>query len=177
GTGGPPLLPFAVAAAAALAGALAATRTGARGAVRAGYLLMIVAVPLGLAGGTPGRWALLAPLVPLGAGAGLALAASLRDAKAGAALFGLSLCFPAVLAGQLLALSAQAARLQRTRPVTEAQQMHALLEGYRVWLVIALAAAVLLAGATARLCAGRAGRPCARAARHPGNAAADPRAG
>ncbi|MEU8119469.1 hypothetical protein AB0C21_12265 [Spirillospora sp. NPDC049024] len=177
GTGGPPLLPFAVAAAAALAGALAATRTGARGAVRAGYLLMIVAVPLGLAGGAPGRWALLAPLVPLGAGAGLALAASLRDAKAGAALFGLSLCFPAVLAGQLLALSAQAARLQRTHPVTEAQQLHALLEGYRVWLVIALAAAVLLAGATARLCAGRAGRPRARAARHPGNAAADPRAG
>ncbi|WP_141582943.1 hypothetical protein [Actinomadura sp. WMMA1423] len=177
GTAGPPLLPFAVAAAAALAGALAATRAGARGAVRTGYLLMIVAVPFGLAGGALGRWTLLAPLVPLGAGAGLALAASLRNAKVGAALFGLSLCFPAVLAGQLLVLSAQAARLQRSRPVTGAQHLHALLDGYRLWLVIALAAAVLLAGATARLCAGRAGDPGSRAARLPGDAAADPRAG
>ncbi|GGT80727.1 hypothetical protein [Actinomadura citrea] len=177
GAGGPPLLPFAVAAAAALAAALAATRAGTRGAVRTGHILMAVAVPLGLAGGALGRWALLAPLVPLGAGAGLALAASLRDARVGAALFGLSLCFPAVLAGQMLVLSLQAARLERLRPVTDAQHVHALLEGYRIWLAVAGVAAVLLAGATARLCAGRAAAPRARAARLPGNAAADPGAG
>ncbi|MEU8307931.1 hypothetical protein AB0C84_30645 [Actinomadura sp. NPDC048955] len=177
GTGGPPALPFAVAAAAALAAALAATRTGTRGAVRAGYLLMASAVPLGLAGGALGRWALLAPLVPLGAGAGLALAASLRDARVGAALFGLSLCFPAVLAGQLLVLSLQAARLQRSRPVTDAQHVHALLEGYQIWLAVAGVVAVLLAGATARLCAGRAATTRARAPRLPGNATAGPGAG
>ncbi|GGP93831.1 MFS family permease [Actinomadura coerulea] len=177
GTGGPPLLPFAVAAAAALAAALAATRAGARGAVRAGHLLMISAVPLGLAGGALGRWALLAPLVPLGAGAGLALAASLRDARVGAALFGLTLCFPAVLAGQLLVLSLQAARLERIRPLTDAQHVHALLEGYRVWLAVAGVAVVLLAGATTRLCAGHAAAARPRTARPPGDAAADPGAG
>ncbi|NYD50526.1 multisubunit Na+/H+ antiporter MnhG subunit [Actinomadura luteofluorescens] len=177
GTAGPPALPFAVAAAAALAAALAATRTGTRGAVRTGYLLMAAAVPLGLAGGALGRWALLAPLVPLGAGAGLALAASLRDARVGAALFGLSLCFPAVLAGQLLVLSLQAARLQRSRPVTDAQHVHALLEGYRIWLAVAGVVAVLLAGATARLCAGRAATTRARAPRLSGNATAGPGAG
>ncbi|MGI5207929.1 hypothetical protein ACQEU6_40950 [Spirillospora sp. CA-108201] len=64
GTGGPPLLLFAVAAAAALAAALAATRTGTRGAVRTGHVLMIAAVPLGLAAGALGRWALLAPSSP-----------------------------------------------------------------------------------------------------------------
>ncbi|MFD0536607.1 hypothetical protein ACFQY7_25675 [Actinomadura luteofluorescens] len=117
------------------------------------------------------------PLVPLGAGAGLALAASLRDARVGAALFGLSLCFPAVLAGQLLVLSLQAARLQRSRPVTDAQHVHALLEGYRIWLAVAGVVAVLLAGATARLCAGRAATTRARAPRLSGNATAGPGAG
>ncbi|TDD83692.1 hypothetical protein E1293_14180 [Actinomadura darangshiensis] len=174
---GAPLLPFAAAAAAALAGALAATRAAPRAAVPAGYLLMIVAVLLALATGAHDRWALLAPLTALGAGAGLALAASLRDASAGAALFGLSLCFPALLAGQLLVLSLQAARLQRLRPVTDAQQLYALLEGYRSWLIVAGTAGALLAGATARLCAGRAERVRAGAARPSRNAAPGPRAG
>ncbi len=90
---GVPLLPFAVAAAAALVGALAATRAPARAAVRTGFLLLVPAAPLGIAADPGDPWTLLAPLVPLGAGAG-ALAASLRDAAPGAALFGLSLCFP-----------------------------------------------------------------------------------
>ncbi|WP_433463152.1 hypothetical protein [Spirillospora sp. CA-128828] len=177
GAAGIPLLPFAVAAAAALAGALAATRAGARGAVPAGHLLMLAAVLAGLATDAHGRWAPLAALVPLGAGAGLALAASLRDAGVGAALFGLSLCFPAVLAGQLLVLSLQAARLQRLRPATGAQQMYALLEGYRIWLIVAGAAAALLAGAAARLCAARARTARSAAAPLPGDAAPGPRAG
>lgn len=153
------LLPFAAAAAAAPAGALAATRLPARAALRAGFPLLVLALPLGLAAGAGpgpgGRWALLAPLVPLGAGAGLALAASLRGAAPGAALFGLSLCFPAVLAGQLLVLSLQAARLDRARPATGAEQVEALLAGYHDWLIAAGMAAVLLAAATAALTARR----------------------
>ncbi|MEU5992878.1 hypothetical protein ABZ806_28260 [Spirillospora sp. NPDC047418] len=148
---GPPLLPFAVPAAAAVAGALAAARAPARGAVAAGLLLMIAALPLGLAADVRDPWTLLAPLVPLGTGAGLALAASLRGAEPGAALFGLALCFPAVLTGQLAVLSLQASRLRRARPVTEAQQVHALLAGYHDWLIVAGMVAVLLAAATAVL--------------------------
>lgn len=166
---GAPLLPFAAAAAAALAAALAATRAPARGAVPAGFLLLVLALPLGLAvdigAGPGGQWALLIPLVPLGAGAGLALAASLRGAAPGAALFGLSLCFPAVLAGQLLVLSLQAARLGRARPATGAEQVHALLAGYHDWLIAAGMAAVPLAAATAVAAARRR------------NAASGPRAG
>jgi hypothetical protein len=115
-----------------------------------GLLVMAAAPPRGLAADVRDPWTLLAPLVPLGAGAGLALAASLRDAAPGAALFGLSLCFPAVLTGQLLVLSLQAARLHGPHPVTEAQRMHALLDGYRGWLIAAGMVAVLLAAATAR---------------------------
>ncbi|MFB4307229.1 hypothetical protein [Actinomadura sp. GTD37] len=162
---GLPLLPFAAGAAAALAGALAATRVPARGAVPAGFLLLIVAVALGLGTGARGHWTLLAPLVPLGAGAGLALAASLRDAAAGAALFGLSLCFPAVLAGQLLVLSLQAARLRGPRPPAEADRVDALLAGYHGWLAVAGMVAVLLAGAALGMAARRR------------NAASGPRAG
>ncbi|MFA1544343.1 hypothetical protein [Actinomadura monticuli] len=152
---GVPLLPFGAAAAAALAGALAAAGAPARAALPTGFLLLVLAVPLGLATGPGDPWALLAPLVPLGAGAGMALAASLRDAEAGAALFGLCLCFPAVLAGQLLVLSLQASRLREARPVTEAQQAHALLDGYRGWLVVAGMAALLLAAAALGLGARR----------------------
>ncbi|TDC89687.1 hypothetical protein [Actinomadura sp. 7K507] len=148
---GPPLLPFAVAAVAALAGALASTRAAARSAVPAGSCLMTAGVLLGLAAAPHDRWTLLLPLVPLGAGAGLALAASLRDAGVGAALFGLSLCFPALLTGQLLVLSLQASWLERLRPATGPQQAGALLDAYQVWLVVAAVAAALLASATARV--------------------------
>ncbi|WP_165975539.1 hypothetical protein, partial [Actinomadura rubrisoli] len=167
---GVPLLPFAAAGLAALAGALASVRCGGRGGVLTGYGLMAAAMPLGLAAGADGGQgggALLAPLVPLGLGAGLALAASLRDAGAGAALFGLSLCFPAVLTGQLLALSLQASSLQRARPVTGAQQVDALTGGYHVWLVVAGAAALLLAAATVRA-GSRRPSPAAEAAADPG---------
>ncbi|MCP9966299.1 hypothetical protein [Actinomadura madurae] len=176
GAAGRPPLPFAAAACAALAGALAATRTG-RGAVPAGCLLMSAAPLTGLAAGTRDGWTLLAALVLLGAGAGLALAASLRDADAGGALFGLALCFPAVLAGQLAVLSLQAARLQRLRPATEAQRLDALLEGYRVWLVVAGAAAALLAGVAARLRGRRAENSRPAAVQLSGNTAPGPRAG
>ncbi|TYK52264.1 hypothetical protein [Actinomadura decatromicini] len=144
-----PLLPFAAAAAAAVLAALGSTRVPARRAVRAGCFLVAVAVPLGLTADVHDRWTMLGPLVLLGAGAGAALAASLRDAGVGAALFGLSLCFPAVLAGQLIVLSLQAARLERLRPASDAERTRALLDGYHGWLVVAAAAAVLLAAVAA----------------------------
>ncbi|TYB41224.1 hypothetical protein [Actinomadura chibensis] len=144
-----PLLPFAAAAAAAVLAALGSTRLPARRAVRAGSCLVAAAVPLGLTADVHDQWTLLGPLVLLGAGAGGALAASLRDAGVGAALFGLSLCFPAVLTGQLFVLSLQAARLQRLRPASETERAHALLDGYHGWLAVAAAAAVLLAAVAA----------------------------
>ncbi len=55
-----------------------------------------------------------------------------------------------MLTGQLLVLSLQAALLHRWLPVTEAQRVHALLDGYRGWLIAAGMVAVLLAAATAR---------------------------
>ncbi|MGH3241442.1 MAG: hypothetical protein ACRDNL_13775, partial [Spirillospora sp.] len=128
---------------------LASVRARARPAVRAGYALMIAALPLGLLTHLDDRRTMLVPLALLGTGIGLALAASLRDTSVGAALFGLSLCFPAVLAGQLLVLSLQAARLERLRPLTAAGRFHALRDGYHTWLIAASAAAVLLAAATA----------------------------
>lgn len=148
------LLPAAAAAAATVTGALAASRARPRAAVMAGYALMVAGIGLALAAGPTGRWTPVVLLVPLGTGAGLALAASLRDAHVGAALFGLSLCFPAVLAGQLCVLSLQADRLRRTRALTGAGHLDALADGYRAWLLIAGAAAVLLAALTLRLITG-----------------------
>ncbi|MFC9970231.1 hypothetical protein ACFVH6_04940 [Spirillospora sp. NPDC127200] len=155
---GLPVEPFAAGAAAALLGALATarlSRAGARTAVLAGHGLIVVAVLLALAADVTGdRWTLLVPLVPLGAGVGAALAASLRDAGVGAALFGLTLCFPAVLTGQLLVLSLQVDRLQRVDPVTEAQRLYGLTAGYRVWLITAGVLALLLAALVAKATAG-----------------------
>ncbi|MER6817150.1 hypothetical protein ABT299_48525 [Spirillospora sp. NPDC000708] len=149
-------LPVAAAAAATVTGALAASRARPRAAVMAGYALMAAGIGLALAAGPTGRWTPVVLLVLLGTGAGLALAASLRDAHVGAALFGLSLCFPAVLAGQLCVLSLQADRLRRTRALTGAGRLDALADGYRAWLLIAGAAAVLLAALTLRLIASHA---------------------
>jgi hypothetical protein len=157
--GRPPPVPFAAGAAAALAGALLAAavpRRAARATVLAGHVLIVGAVAAALATGAVDQpAALTVVLVPLGLGVGAALAASLRDAGAGAVLFGLGLCFPAVLTGQLLVLSLQAARWVQARPGTAEQQLAALTAGYRTWLVVAGALAVVLAVASRR---GRAGR-------------------
>ncbi|MBO2445512.1 hypothetical protein J4573_00250 [Actinomadura barringtoniae] len=153
-----PLIPFAAAGAAAMLGALLAARMprdAARGAVLGGHGLIIVALLLSLATDVAsGGWLLMAPLIPLGAGAGMALAASLRGAGVGAALFGLALCLPAVLTGQLLVLSLQAGRLQRMQPITSAQQqLYGLTAGYRLWLIVAGVITVLLAAACLRVTA------------------------
>ncbi|MFV2216339.1 hypothetical protein ACFHW2_39655, partial [Actinomadura sp. LOL_016] len=153
GAGAPPLPPFAAGAAAALAAAVLSALVPARGAVLAGHTLMVAALPVGavlLGTDAGGRWAPLLLLVPLGAGAGLALAASLRDAGVGGALFGLSLCFPAVLAGQLAVLSLQAASLARIRPETDAQRLAGLVQGQHAWLLAAAAAGAVAAALAVR---------------------------
>ncbi|MWA06212.1 hypothetical protein F8568_038865 [Actinomadura sp. LD22] len=150
-------LPPAAAAVAAVIGALAASRARPRAAVAAGHALMAAGIALAVAAGPTGRWTPVVLLVPIGTGAGLALAASLRDAHVGAALFGLSLCFPAVLTGQLFVLSLQADRLRRTDAPAGASHLGALADGYRVWLLVAGGAAVLLAALTLRLIARQSG--------------------
>ncbi|MFC4911256.1 hypothetical protein [Actinomadura gamaensis] len=165
-------LPFAVGAGAALAAALLTSRlpepsTQAgrleRGAVLGGQALMVLAaVPLLIAPVQDARVETVA-LAVLGAGAGTALAASLRGAEVAAALFGLSLCVPAVLAGQLVVLSLQAQRL-RPAPTTAQAQLAALADGYRTWLGVAAVLAVLLAAAGRAVVSGR-GRAVARRSR------------
>jgi hypothetical protein len=152
GPGEIPPVPFAAGAAAALAGALATalvTSGGGRPAVLAGHGLAVAGVgALLCADPAAGPWTLTAALVPLGAGVGMALAAALRDTGLAAALFGLALCFPAVLIGQLIVLSLQSARIELlAMPITDRGLAIALTEGYRVWLVAAGALAVPLAGA------------------------------
>jgi hypothetical protein len=152
--GGVPPVPFVAGGAAALVGALLSAwlpGRAARGAVLAGHALILLAVLAALVmGASADPVPLMAVLIPLGLGVGIALAASLRDAGAGAALFGLGLCFPAVLTGQLLVLSLQAARWAQARPVTAAQQAQALTAGYRVWLMAAAAIVVVLGMAARR---------------------------
>jgi hypothetical protein len=164
------LLPFAAGAAAALAGALlvgvsgAGDMAGAReheegaarrsglGIVLGGHGLAVVAVLILLttdAGSSP--WLLCVPLVALGGGIGMALAASLRSAGLGAALFGLALCFPAVLSGFLVIGPLQVAKVNAVVKVGGGMQnaVYALTAGFRIWLVVAGVIAVLLAGASA----------------------------
>lgn len=165
--GGPghlPLPPFAAGAGCAVAGALVAVATGAgagRGVVLAGYALSIVAALLFLTvGATTGQWFLLVPLCLLGAGAGLAVAAALRRAEVGGALFGLSLCFPAVLTGHLIVGPLQIAKVtDATRAGgTAADALYALTAGFRLWLITAGVLAVLLAAATGWVTRERTGR-------------------
>jgi hypothetical protein len=103
-------------------------------------------------------WPVLAPLVLLGAGLGTALAASLRAAGLGAALFGLTLCFPGVLCGYLVVGPLQ---VRWVDAAVEAgggagDVVAALTAAFRVWLIVAGVIAVLLAGVAA--VAGRRGR-------------------
>jgi MFS family permease len=170
------LLPFAAGAFAALAGALLVGVSGARhrpaadgeeprpglglSTVLAGHGLAVVAVLILLttdAGSSP--WLLCVPLVALGGGIGMALAASLRSAELGSALFGLALCFPAVLLGFLVIGPLQVARVNAVVRVGGGMQnaVYALTAGFRVWLIVAGVIAVLLAGAAALAGRGRRG--------------------
>jgi hypothetical protein len=89
----------------------------------------------------------------------MALAASLRSAELGSALFGLALCFPAVLSGFLVIGPLQVARVNAVVRVGGGMQnaVYALTAGFRVWLIVAGVIAVLLAGAAALAGRGRRG--------------------
>jgi hypothetical protein len=159
GPRGVPLEPFAGAAVAAVAGALIASRLrmqAAWAAVLCGHGLAVVAVLVLLAtdamsGAWSRPWPVLAPLVLLGAGLGLALAASLRAAGLGAALFGLTLCVPGVLSGYLVAGPLQVYRVDGVVSAGggAADVVGALAAAFRVWLIVAGVITVLLAGAAA----------------------------
>ena len=87
-----------------------------RGAVFSGYGLTVVAILLFLTvfvtmGARADQWALLGALCVLGAGVGLMVGAALRHTEVGAGLFGLSLCFPAVLGGHLIVGPLQVAKV------------------------------------------------------------------
>jgi hypothetical protein len=137
GLGGPGLsglwVPFVLAVVAALAAAYvagrvaetkAATLSGAGlAAVVAGLCAIRLLVP------ASSGVLLVVPFVLLAAGAAVALVSALRLAGLGAALLGLSLCFPAVLAGFLLGTGIQVTRLREVGRSGGATRQ-ALLDGF-----------------------------------------------
>jgi hypothetical protein len=155
-------VPFLAGAAGALAGALATVRLATdrtRTAVVSGHGLMIISMPaILLAGPGADDLRLAVPLVLLGLGAGLALAASLREVRLGSALFGLSLCFPAVLTGNLISGSLLSDKSDDALRAGggQVEVLDAMTDGFQVWLIVAGVITVLLAGAV--VIAGRATR-------------------
>ena len=152
GLGGPGMtglwIPFLVAGLLAVAAAVAVRLfAGARWLVPLGLLAMVVGlcsvrVVVPAADGL----VLVIPFTLLAAGAAVALTSALGQTGIGAALFGLALCFPGVLAGYLLATGVQ---LMMLRGVTVAQQLvdrfvgtlhlWSLIGGFLVVAVIVLA--------------------------------------
>jgi hypothetical protein len=155
---------------AALTAAALGGATG-RGAVFAGYGLAIVALLLLLTmllttEARDDQWSLTGAMCVLGAGVGLALGAALRQTEVGACLFGLSLCFPAALAGHLVVGPLQVAKVGA---VTKAgggatEALFALTAAYRLWLVAAAVIAIVLAAATAWVSRGHSRKSTAIAA-------------
>ncbi|MFG1963204.1 hypothetical protein [Nonomuraea sp. NPDC049028] len=152
GLGGPGMtglwIPFVVAGVLGLASAIAVRLfAGARWLAPMGLLAMVVGlcsvrVLVPAADGL----VLVIPFTLLAAGAAVALTSALSQSGIGAALFGLALCFPGVLAGYLLATGVQ---LMMLRGVTVAQQLvdrfvgtlhlWSLIGGFLVVAVIVLA--------------------------------------
>ncbi|GAA0315059.1 hypothetical protein NE235_31875 [Actinoallomurus spadix] len=150
-----PLTAFVAGGAGAVAAALLAGSLGrgtGRRVMLCGYGLDVVAILLLLTtGAAASLWTLLTALCALGAGTGLAVGAALRHADAGPALFGLSLCFPAVLGGHLVVGPLQIAKVGAVTGAggDPAAALYALTAAYRLWLVAAGGIAVLLAAVTA----------------------------
>ncbi|MCG5219742.1 hypothetical protein [Streptosporangium sp. KLBMP 9127] len=155
GLGGPGLsglwLPFALAGLAGLVVAVSAARAGQASMSRlgaAGLLTVVVGLcAVRLLVPAEGGMTLLVPYGLLAAGAAVALVAALRTTGVGAALFALSLCFPAMLAGFLLGSGFQLSGLRAaTTPqalvdaLVSAMWVWALAAGFLVVLVIVLGA-------------------------------------
>ncbi|MDH2428118.1 hypothetical protein [Sphaerisporangium sp. TRM90804] len=150
GLGGPGLsgmwAPFALAAVTAFAAAWGAGRVSQALAPKTVYVGLVTLVAglcavrlfLPAATGAP----LLAPFVLLAAGAAIAVTSALRSTGPGAALFGLCLCFPAVLSGFLLGTGIQVGAL-RAASSSGLVTSQAMVDGF----VSALHVTALLAGA------------------------------
>src|SRR5262249_10986975 len=149
------LVPFAAGAGCAVLAAFAVTspgRVAGRGTVLGGYGLALGAVLLLLTMGIgAGRWAESGALCALGAGTGLAVGAALRPAEIGSGLFGLTLCFPALLDGHLVVGPLQVAKVGAVVKAGggAVDALLALTEAYRLWLVAASVVTVILAAVTA----------------------------
>ncbi|SNS52425.1 hypothetical protein SAMN05216276_10114 [Streptosporangium subroseum] len=158
GLGGPGLSglwpAFTIAGVAGLLAAVLANRLGdgAMPVVTAGGLVVVVAglCAVRLLLPASGGLMLILPFVLLAVGASVALTGALRPAGGGAALFALSLFFPAVLGGFLLGSGIQVARLKEaTTPqalvdgFVGALHLWALVGGGLVVVVIALGAALV----------------------------------
>jgi hypothetical protein len=152
---GAPFGPFAVGAgcaALAVLTAVATRRPAGRGAVLCGYgLVMAALVALLAMGAGADRWELSGALGALGTGVGLALGTTLRPAGAAPAIFGLTLCLPAVLGGHLVVGPLQVAKVDAVTRAGggTAQALAALTDAYRMWLVSACVIALVLAVTTA----------------------------
>lgn len=164
GLGGPGLkglwIPFGVAGLLAVAAAVLVclfAADGGRWLTSLGLLAMVlglssvrVVVP------DPDGLVLVVPFALLAVGAAVALTAALREAGLGAALFGVALCFPGVLAGYLLGTGVQMALLQGVRSPQElvdrfvgALHLWALIGGFLVVAIIVLVALLARRAATA----------------------------
>ncbi|GAA3470235.1 hypothetical protein [Nonomuraea roseola] len=90
---------------------------------------------------------LIVPFVLLAVGAAVALTAALRMTGPGAALYGLSLCFPGVLAGYLLGTGVQMVLLGR--PTSPQQLVDRFVGALHLWVLIAgfLVVAVIMLAA------------------------------
>jgi hypothetical protein len=144
-----PFGPFAAGAGCAALAVLTATVSG-RAAGRGAAILAFLAM-----GTDADRWELSGALGALGTGIGLVLGTALRPTEAGPALFGLTLCVPAVLGGHLVVGPLQVAKVGAVVRAGggTGEALRALTDAYRVWLVGACCIAVVLAAAT--LWAGR----------------------
>ncbi|MDF5755256.1 hypothetical protein [Spongiactinospora sp. TRM90649] len=155
GMGGPGLSglwpAFALTVVLALAGAWPAVRARAQALTRIGEAGLVA-----LVAGLCAVWflvpaeqgiVLLAPFGLIVAGAAVALAASFASTGLGGALYALSLCFPAMLSGFLLASGIQMPGL---RAATSRQAlMEAFLSALRLWALVGgfLVVLVIVAGA------------------------------
>ncbi|MBP2706716.1 hypothetical protein JOL79_23185 [Microbispora sp. RL4-1S] len=137
GLGGPGLkglwLPFLVAAVVAVAAAIVAglvPEAQCRRITLAGLVAIVAGLcAIRLLVPEPDGAPLVVPFALLAAGSAIALTSALRLAGVGSALLGLSLCFPAVLAGFLLGTGIQVNRLQEATRAADAGRQ-AVVDGF-----------------------------------------------